>query len=55
MKISRNVESLMLAGVLVGVAGRNLDCLEVVVDCGVPTIFVNAPWSDPGRTRSIRI
>ena len=43
MNISRNVESLTLDGVLVCVAGRNLDCLEVVGDCGVPTIFVNAP------------
>ena len=55
MNISANVDSLMLDGVLVGAEGLNLDCFEVVGDCGVPTIFVKAPWSDPGRTRSILI
>ena len=47
IKMSCNVESLMLGSVLVDVEAafefRNRDCLEVVGAGGVPTIFVNAP------------
>ena len=59
IKMSCKVESLTLDSVLVRAEAvfefRNLDCFEVVGAGGVPTILVNAPWSDPGRTRSILI